>query len=135
MISLLYVSTSMIDPAAAESAVSEIARVSQHLNDKRGITGALIFTGTHFAQALEGDAASIEILMSALRQDPRHINMIVVEQSKIVERRFAGWSMAYAGPSQFVARQVNRLLQNPSPVDLRRSAERLMELLRQFAAK
>lgn len=135
MISLLYVSTSMIEPAAAERGVTEIAQESQHLNDKRGITGALIFTGTHFAQALEGDTGSIEILMSALRRDPRHTNIIVVERSNIVQRRFAGWSMAYAGPSQFVARQVNRLLQNPAPVELRRSAERLMELLRQFAAK
>ena len=49
---LLYVSESRIDEADAQSVVSQIVAHAQLKNAQLGLTGALIFTGEHFAQVL-----------------------------------------------------------------------------------
>jgi hypothetical protein len=131
--SLLYVSRSTIAPESAQAAVSEIVAASLVRNPLLGLTGALLFTGTHFAQVLEGGADSIDTLLDCLRVDPRHAALVVVDRSGIPARRFARWSMAYFGPSQFVSRHVTRLLSDPSPSEQRRGAEWLTALMAEFA--
>ena len=135
LISLLYLSTSKLDPASAECEVTALVAACQIRNKARGLTGALIFTGTHFAQVVEGEDEAVDTLMKTVSNDARHADMIVVDRRPLAVRRFADWSMAYSGPSRFVARHVDRLLNDPSPAELRRATERLIELLRRFAAK
>lgn len=132
LISLLYLSTSKLDPASAERDVLALVAESKTRNEARGLTGAMIFTGTHFAQVVEGEDEAVNTLLDTLRADPRHANLIVVNRSPLTVRRFADWNMAYSGPSQFVARHVNRLLNDPSPAELRRATSWLIELLYQF---
>ena len=133
LVSLLYVSTSLLDPVTAESDVLALVAECKPRNKSRGLTGALIFTGTHFAQVIEGEEEAVDTLMKTMRDDPRHADLVVVDRSPIASRRFADWGMAYSGPSQFVARHVNRLLNDSSPVELRRAAGWLIELLHKFA--
>jgi len=132
---LLYVSESRIAPgaAAAAAAVDAIVATSMRHNPAHDITGALLFTGSHFAQLLEGDSHDIESLMLAICADDRHANVVVVDRQCMAERRFPDWSMAYFGPSQFVSRHVLRLLNDPPPAERRRAAGWLAELLREFA--
>ncbi|WP_421854869.1 BLUF domain-containing protein [Novosphingobium sp.] len=132
--SLLYISRSTIASQAAEAVVAEIVATSVARNAEAGVTGALLFTGTHFAQALEGDEAAIEVLMQRVSSDPRHEEIVIVEQGPLDQRRFDQWSMVYFGPSQFVSRHVTRLLNDPSPTARRRAADWLGELLREFNA-
>ena len=77
--------------------------------------------------------ASVGQLMARVAQDPRHNMVMVVAREPIVARRFANWSMAYCGPSQFVARHVSRLLVDPILTEQRRSADWLNQLLYEFA--
>lgn len=93
----------------------------------------MLFTGTHFAQVLEGEDASVELLMDALRRDPRHDQIRIARRAALARRRFGDFAMAYMGPSQFVSRQVTRLLDNPSPCDQRRLTDWLIELMSEFA--
>lgn len=132
--SLLYVSRSTIAPADAAVTVGAIVAVATARNPALGLTGALLFTGMHFAQVLEGPAASIDTLMESLRADSRHDSLLVVDRSIVPARRFDSWSMAYFGPSQFVSRHVTRLLSDPSLSEQRRGAEWLTELMSEFAA-
>lgn len=132
MIALLYVSTSMLPPAQAEAEVAAIVRRCEPRNIARGLTGAIVFTGTHFAQLIEGEEAVVETLLSSLRLDPRHADLTVVDRRDIATRRFASWSVAYSGPSQFVALQVSRLLDHQPPAELRRSADGLINFLLRF---
>lgn len=132
--SLLYISRSTIAPSDAEAVVGQIVATSIARNPGAGLTGALLFTGTHFAQILEGETAEIERLMKVVSCDTRHDQIMIVEQSTLAQRQFDDWSMAYFGPSQFVSRHVKRLLNDPSPGERRRAADWLGELLREFTS-
>lgn len=132
--SLLYISRSRIDPVEAQDVVQAIVDTAVPCNLKAGLTGALLFTGTYFAQVLEGEASVIDRLMENLTNDCRHGDVVIVDRAPLDQRRFARWSMAYFGPSQFVSRHVTRLLNNPSPQEHRRAAEWLTELLQEFSA-
>jgi len=132
--SLLYISRSKIPLPDAVAGVHDIVATALSRNPTLGITGALLFTGDHFAQVLEGDGGSIEILMADICRDPRHDKIAIVHQGRLAKRRFADWSLAYMGPSQFVSRHVTRLLNEPSPAQQRRAAGWLNELLWEFAA-
>jgi hypothetical protein len=67
-----------------------------------------LYTGTHFAQTLEGDRERVATLLTALEQDTRHRDLCVIDTRRIAYRRFTLWSLAYAGPSSYVAAAVTR---------------------------
>jgi len=131
--SLLYVSRSTIPPKEAEDVLNQIVATSASKNPVLGLTGTLLFTGTHFAQVLEGENASIDALMALISIDPRHDQVRIIERGPLARRRFVNWGMAYFGPSRFVSRHVTRLLSACSPPEQRRAADWLTELMREFA--
>lgn len=135
LVSLLYVSRSTLSAASAVAVVEQIVAGSRARNPGLGITGALLFTGEHFAQVLEGPAAAVDTLMASVTRDPRHEEITVAARTPIAERQFGRWSMAYSGPSQFVARHVTRLLDDPDAASpaRQRCAEWLGDLLWEFA--
>jgi hypothetical protein len=100
-----------------------------------GVTGALIFTGVHFAQVLEGSAPAVEILIRRIASDERHTHFDVLQDTEIDRRHFRTWSMAYSGPSSYLAAHLRPLLirgeTSPVPAD---SADRLMMVMYEFAA-
>ena len=130
---LLYISESNINELDAPATVLHIVATSQLKNAALALTGALLFTGVHFAQIIEGPTASIKKLMISLANDQRHGNIMVVDESRITAREFPEWKMAYAGPSQFVSRHVTILAQDPLRMEQRRAIERLIELIYQFS--
>ena len=132
--SLLYVSCSKIPAGEVAEAVRRIVETSKAKNPLVGLTGALLCTGSHFAQVLEGKAAAIDALMVRVRSDPRHEDLIVVQYGPIARRQFANWALAYCGPSQFVSNHVTRLLDNSSSFDRRRAARWLSDLIVEFSA-
>ncbi|MDQ3139288.1 MAG: BLUF domain-containing protein [Pseudomonadota bacterium] len=111
MTSLLYVSEATHRLPEGNDLVAAIVTVAQARNPALEITGALIFTGAHFAQILEGPEASIEALMENIGRDERHRGIDVVETRRISKRRFADWSLAYAGPSLFIDRHIRPLVE------------------------
>jgi hypothetical protein len=133
--SLLYVSESKIAPSEAENTLGRILATAHAANPEVGITGALLFTGKHFAQVLEGETAAVDETIASITRDPRHGQLSIVAREPLAERRFPDWSMAYSGPSQFVSRHVTRLLNAPTHAESRRAAEWLAELLDEFSAQ
>lgn len=133
MESLLYVSESKIEPGDAQSELSRILATAHAFNPSVGITGALVFTGTHFAQVIEGDEVAISQLIASIMRDQRHTKVNIVARDPLTMRRFPEWSMAYNGPSQFVSRHVTRLLNDPASAESSRAADWLAELLAQFS--
>ena len=131
---LSYVSESSIDKADAWSAAIQIVADSQLKNAKLAITGALLFTGTYFVHIIEGPKVSMEQLMVSIGNDPRHINIIIIDQAPLTVRKFEELRLAYSGPSQFVARHVFRSIHHTTAMERKRSSEWLTELARQFFA-
>jgi hypothetical protein len=132
---LLYVSESCLSWPEDAHQVDEIVMVARGRNEQLSLTGALIYTRTHFAQVLEGDRPAIDAVMASIRDDPRHRNMRVVTDEPLKARFFPNWTMAYSGPSFYVDRQIRPLLNDATDPDRsRRAAAGLLALMREFAA-
>jgi hypothetical protein len=133
---LFYVSRSTMD-SPQQAGIEDIASVARSRNAALDVTGALVFTGTHFAQLLEGPQAAIEELMKAIRSDHRHRDVDVVLNGPVATRRFDGWSMAYSGPSSFVRRRIEPLVGQAaerSAAGRERAAKNMIGLMADFVA-
>lgn len=97
---LLYVSRACIDPCGDEP--RRILEVATHRNASLDVTGLLCFSGDHFAQILEGQAAAIESLMTSIRVDPRHRMLREWPARAVADgvRLFPRWVMGYCHDEQ-----------------------------------
>ena len=129
---LLYVSESKIKEADVQAVVSHIVAKAEEYNVDLNLTGALIFTGTHFAQVLEGRQKDIDEVMVIIKNDSRHGPVWVMNRSPVTERLFPHWEMAYQGPSTYVSRHVIRLLHATSGFDQQRATDWLIQLAHEF---
>lgn len=89
--SLTYTSMARLDLTEAD--VGDIHRAASQTNALEGITGLLIFNGTHFLQILEGAPEAVDELLARLRHDRRHEAMEVRDERDIERRFFGDWSM------------------------------------------
>ncbi|MBV9883509.1 MAG: BLUF domain-containing protein [Sphingomonadaceae bacterium] len=129
--SLLYVSVSTLTPEQEREEVDKIVGVAQRRNAELSVTGALIFTGTHFAQLLEGPVDGVDALMRSISRDPRHNSVTVVDTGEATRRLFPDWSMAYFGHSRYIDRFVGPLFAS-SEDRPRTSIDRLIGLMQEF---
>lgn len=129
---LIYVSESNIEESEADAVVAQMVANAQSRNAQLNVTGALIFTGTHFAQVLEGCKKAIDEVMASIQRDSRHSAVTVVDRSPISERQFPNWAMAYQGPSQFVSRHVARLIHTTPGTEQKKATEWLTQISLEF---
>ena len=73
--------------------VRQILGVSQRNNRKRDLTGCLLYSGRHFAQALEGDSKSLGDVLTRIHEDERHSDLVVAMDREVAIRKFPQWSM------------------------------------------
>ena len=88
---VLYFSTARAGLDEAE--VDRIVSDAQAHNAKIGVTGALGFNGRNFVQVLEGDAKTVDALITAISADPRHSGFKVIDEKEVDARAFADWNM------------------------------------------
>lgn len=71
-------------------------------NQRRGVTGVLVYVDGVFLQILEGEEPVLRALLKNIAADPRHAGMKVFHQAAVESRTFADWRMAYlsATPQQ-----------------------------------
>lgn len=89
--SLTYTSLARLDLEASD--LEAIHRTARDLNALEGITGLLIFNGTHFLQIIEGAPNAIDDLVERLRRDPRHGGLEIRHERMVEEPSFPDWSM------------------------------------------
>lgn len=89
---LIYVSRAT--GPVTEAGLRRIVDAARMLNRRRDLTGLLAFSGSHFLQVLEGDAAALDRLLESIRRDARHAGVTVLERGEIAGRRFGDWAMA-----------------------------------------
>lgn len=89
--SLTYTSMARLD--LTEDDIGNIHRSALQINALEGITGLLIFNGTHFLQIVEGAPQAINDLLARLRDDPRHHGVEIRDERSIEKRFFGDWSM------------------------------------------
>ena len=103
--SLTYTSRASLDLDADD--LEEIHRTAREVNALEGITGLLIFNGTHFLQIVEGAPEAIDDLVERLRRDPRHNGLEIRDEQAVEQRSFPSWSMELVrvSASYFEARE------------------------------
>lgn len=128
--SLTYTSLARLDLEAED--LEAIHRSAREHNVLDGITGLLIFNGTHFLQIVEGPSLRIAALLERLRRDPRHSGLEVRDERAIDQRSFGDWSMELVrvSASYFEAKQTvaERLPEATSP-DVRDRVVRMTEAI------
>lgn len=94
---LIYFSRSLLGPRPeiVASAIWDIKTRSRRFNTQAGITGALYYSGSHFAQVLEGPREAVLPLIAAIVADTRHTDVTIVQEEMVSVRTFADWAIAY----------------------------------------
>lgn len=72
----------------AEVNVAQIVETSLANNAVQGVTGALLFTDTHFNQVLEGDRGNVEVLLKAIYRDGRNDRVVIASRIEIEKRQY-----------------------------------------------
>lgn len=130
---IVYASLCVIPPAYAATQIDDLVAKARHRNASLGITGALIYSERHFAQAIEGEEADLNQLMESISRDPRHKDLVILEQAPIARRRFQRWSLGYSGPSVFVDQIIVRAIYEADRASNRGLVE-LMRFMEDFAS-
>jgi hypothetical protein len=81
-----------------DAEVNRIVELAQRDNLTCGITGVLVFGSGVFFQWIEGPAAEVRKLMASLHGDPRHYDIVSLDQSEEKrERLYPNWQMERVG--------------------------------------
>ena len=92
----VYCSRAAADVDDAE--VNRLIEAAQRHNLTCGITGVLVFGSGVFFQWVEGPAAEVRKLMTSLHGDPRHYDMVSLDQFEDKrERLYPNWQMERVG--------------------------------------
>ncbi len=75
--------------------IERILSASRTNNERRGITGMLLYREGNFLQILEGEREAIEALYAIIERDPRHRRIIRLFTHEILARDFPEWSMGF----------------------------------------
>ena len=65
-------------------------------NQQADITGMLLYKDGNFMQVLEGDEATVRVLLQRIAADLRHRGMVTLDSGYTPERQFLGWHMGFA---------------------------------------
>ena len=128
--SVTYTSLARLDLQASD--LEAIHRTAREQNALDGITGLLVFNGTHFLQIIEGAEDAIEDLVERLRKDPRHNGFEIRDRRQVDARSFPGWSMELVrvNAGYFEARDtITDRLQDTVPVAIQARLLRMTELI------
>jgi hypothetical protein len=76
--------------------IEAILEQARRNNQKRGVTGFLLFDGSQFLQLLEGEKRDVREAFEIIRRDPRHRDVQPMLSQDDARQCFSSWSMAYA---------------------------------------
>lgn len=90
---IIYVSTPQ--KSFSDEELDDLLTVVRIKNQKRKITGILLYTGSNFFQVLEGEKSDVEFVFEKIKKDATHKDIILIVNEAIPNRSFEDWSMAF----------------------------------------
>jgi hypothetical protein len=90
---LAYVSRPRPDLPPAE--ISRIVVKSRLNNEREGLCGVLLYTGTDFAQLIEGPSDRVGALWNRINRDDRHQDIVPLLDETAEDAWFPAWRMGY----------------------------------------
>lgn len=107
----LYVSTCRLARATAMEEVHRLVADARASNRRLSVSSTLIFSGTYFAQYLEGPERTLPSLFERICRDPRHDRIRVLLDSRREKREFARRALQFSGPSMFFDRHIGQFFE------------------------
>lgn len=132
-VSLIYVSRRTSDRAIPKAEIDELIAGLADRNARLKVRGALLVTGRHIAQILEGPEAQVDRLLADIRRDPRHDDITVIERKPIDGYRFSDWCFAYWGSASYMDQKISAVLDKHDAVARGDDTAQLYELMRLLA--
>ena len=93
MIQVSYVSRSKETMTAAD--LLALLYECRSKNQRRQVTGLLLYANGTFLQAIEGEEDVIDSLIDTICQDDRHAEIQMLQRKEIPERQYSEWSMGF----------------------------------------
>lgn len=94
LVHLIYSSAST-DKDLSEVELTTILNQSRENNEKKDISGILLYEDGSFFQVLEGERHLVDALYEKICKDKRHQNVTKIIEEEIEEKSFGDWSMGY----------------------------------------
>jgi hypothetical protein len=132
-VSLIYVSRRTSDRVLPKAEMEELIVRLTERNARVGVRGALLVTGRHVAQILEGPEVPVDQLMTTIRQDLRHEDITIIERKPISGYRFADWCFAYWGDASYMDQKISAVLDKHDAVTRTSDTAQLYDLMRLLA--
>lgn len=92
MLSTIIYRSHLCDDVPVKS-LEELAVTANRVNEAHGVTGILLFNGTHFFQVLEGPEAAVRKIYDRICLDTRHHNVVELMRDYAPARRFGNVGM------------------------------------------
>ncbi|MGE9549809.1 diguanylate phosphodiesterase [Erwinia amylovora] len=92
MLSTIIYRSHLCDDVPLKSLI-ELAAKANKINELHGVTGILLFNGTHFFQVLEGEEESVRKIYDRICTDDRHHNVVELMRDYAPARRFGNAGM------------------------------------------
>ena len=134
MLSLLYVSRARLPASNEEPVLRDILDVAVRRNLANGVTGALVHTGSDFAQVLEGPEEGVSGVMASILVDPRHERVSIIKRETVADRSFPNWGMALVGHIAQTQQQIDSIWKAADEESLGQAIEGLVQWMRQGAS-
>lgn len=87
---------SLLAPDQPADVVGQIVAQARARNSKEEITGLLVFDGMRFCHHFEGPRRNVLRLMERLEADSRHVQMRVVYEGELLQRRYRAFDLGLA---------------------------------------
>jgi len=87
---------SQLAPDQPTDVVGQIVARARARNAREEITGLLVFDGMRFCQHFEGPRRNVLRLMERIEADPRHVQMRVVYEGELLQRRYHAFDLGLA---------------------------------------
>ena len=93
LVSLIYASSAV--KRMSQEELLAILEKSRENNEKRNITGMLLYKDGNFLQVLEGEDTAVTDLYYAITKDERHTDLQLLLKREITKRTFSDWEMGF----------------------------------------
>ncbi len=90
-----FIYTSVASPDFTQAQLQALLKTCRLHNNKKHISGLLLFHSGTFIQWVEGFESELAVLRDKIIADERHQEMIQIEYGPISQRYFSEWSMGY----------------------------------------
>ena len=94
---LIYTSRQSV--SFTKEMLKELLVKARYCNHKKALSGILVYDDGFFFQVLEGEKDAVESTFEKIKKDPRHKNVRILFQGKVLQKSFNEWSMGFMDTS------------------------------------